>query len=115
MNWWRAAWERFWLKFINRQPSPTCQEVLRLLAVPENWVTNEYYMCHKSSRLGIWIANGVDHVKLCLNIENIEAPHSDTKLKLSKRDRRAIWKAINWAPPEQRQLLDLYWELKKHK
>jgi len=121
MNWWRGLWERFWLRYINRQPSPTCQEVLRLLANRENWVLGPHVMVHKTSFLGIWIANKDYGLHLVVGAK-IHSDGSTTtsdghNVELSSRDKKAIYKAINVGAYDQAKadMVKLYWELKKHK
>jgi hypothetical protein len=126
MNWFQRVWERFWSRYINRQPSPTCQEILRLLLIPENWVCGEHVMVHKASKLGIWTASKDYGISLRMDAKICSDGSTTTgdgqKIELGRRDRRAIYKAIQIEAyrPEivdrtKDAMIKLYWELKKHK
>jgi len=115
MNWFQRWYEWFWIRYINRQPSPLCQEVLRLLENRQGWKFERYHILHLESGLAIWVANedyGIKLIvgaKLCNNqIDTLGCQ----EINPPWRDKKALYHAIHMQADLAR---DLYWNLKKYK
>jgi hypothetical protein len=75
-------------------PSPLVREVLRLLISDRaSWTRETHRLVHKKSRVAIWTANAEYGLHLEVNLNHFG---HGVKIKLSAKERRAIYKTAQW-------------------